>query len=115
MSEKNVYKEVNLNEKLIKDLTEISNKIFRSLKNGGFITDKELKYFSFDNKRVCNLEKLFFLPQIHKILFNVPGRPVISNCATLTEKVSKFLDNHLKTIMQESWSNIKDSGSYWHS
>ena len=44
------FKDVNFNEKLIQDLTETSNKIFRNLKNGGFITDKELKYFSFDHK-----------------------------------------------------------------
>ena len=48
LSDKNIYKEVKFNEKLIQDLTETSNKIFRSLKNGGFLTDKELKYFSFD-------------------------------------------------------------------
>ena len=44
LSDKNVYKDVNFNEKLIQDLTETSNKIFRILKNRGFITDKELKY-----------------------------------------------------------------------
>ena len=81
LSDKNVYKEVNFNEKLIQDLTETSNKIFRSL-----ITDKDLKYFSFDHKRVCNLRKLYFLPKFHKRLFNVPGQPVISNCGTPTEK-----------------------------
>ena len=41
LSDKNVYKDVNFNEKLIQDLTETSNKIFRILKNRGFITDKE--------------------------------------------------------------------------
>ena len=81
LSDKNVYKEVNFNEKLIQDLTETCNKIFRSL-----ITDKDFKYFSFDHKRVCNLRKLYFLPKFHKRLFNVPGQPVISNCGTPTEK-----------------------------
>ena len=46
------------------------------------------------------------------MLFNVPGRPVVSNCGTLTEKASEFLDNHLKMIMQESWSYIKDSADF---
>ena len=107
LSDKNVYKEVNFN-----DLTETSIKIFRNLTSGGFITDKELKYFSFDHKRACNLGKLYFLPKIHKRLFNVPGRPAISNCGTPTEKASEFLDSHLKTIMQESWSYIKDSADF---
>ena len=76
--------------------------------NGGFITDKELKYFSFDHKRVCNLGKLYFLPKVHERLFNVPGRQVISNCGTPHRKESEFLDSHLKTILQVSWSYIKD-------
>ena len=73
LNNENVYKDVNFNEKLIQGLTETSNKIFRNLKNGDFITEKELKYFSFDHKRACNLGKLYFLPKIHKRLFNVPG------------------------------------------
>ena len=91
LSDKNVYKKVNSNEKLIQDLTETSNKMFRSLKNGGFKTNKKLKYFSFDHKRACNLGNLYFLPKIHKRFFNVPGRPVISDCGTPTEKASEFL------------------------
>ena len=43
--------------------------------------------------------KLYFLPKIHKRLHNVPGRPVILNCGTPTEKCSEFLDYHLKPLM----------------
>lgn len=35
-----------------------------------------------------------------KKLFDVPGKSVISNCGGATEKVSEFLDHHLKPIMQ---------------
>ena len=52
----------------------------------------------------CNLGNLYLLPKIHKRLSNVPGRPVISNCGTPTEKVSEFLDHHLKPIMQNGLS-----------
>ena len=61
--DKNVYKDVSFNEKLIQDLTKTSNKIFRNLKNRG------LKYFSFGHKRACNLAELYFLPKIHKKAF----------------------------------------------
>ena len=37
---------------------------------------------------------------------------MISNYETPTEKASEFLDSHLKTIMQESWSYIKDSEDF---
>ena len=39
---------------------------------------------------------------------NAPGRPVISNCGTPTEKVSEFLDSQLKPVMQSSRLYIKD-------
>ena len=61
LTDKNICKENKFYEKLIQDLTESSNKIFRSLKNAGFITYKELKYFSFNHKRACNLSRLYFL------------------------------------------------------
>ena len=66
----------------------------------------------YDYKNAINLGKLYFLPKIHKNLFNVPGRPVISNCGTPTEKASEFLDRHLKPVMQSSRSCIKDSGDF---
>ena len=35
-----------------------------------------------------------------------------SNCGTPTEKVSEFLDNHLKPIMRKGWSYIKDLSDF---
>ena len=63
------------------------------------------------HKKATNLGKMYLLRKIHKILFNVPGRPVILNCSLPTENLSEFLDSHLKGIIQESWSYIKDSNS----
>ena len=63
-------------------------------------------------RKVTHLAKLYLLPKIHKRLENVPGRPVISNCGTPTEKVSEFLDNQLKPAMQSRGSYIKDSGDF---
>ena len=80
---------------------EKSNSLFRRLKLNGHISDKEMKYFMYKYKKVTNLGKLYPLSKIHKRLYNVPGRPVISNCGTPTDKVSEFLDHHLKPIKQE--------------
>ena len=55
----------------------------------------------YEYKKVTNLGKLCLSPKIHKRLYDVQGRPVISNCSTPTEKVLEFLDHHLKPIMQE--------------
>ena len=90
-------------------MVETSNKYFKGLRSKGFISEKELKYFTYEYKKVCNLGKLYLLPKIHKRFFNVPGRPVISNCGTPTEKVSEFLDYHLKPFMRNGLSYIRDS------
>ena len=75
------------------------------------ITEKAFKYFGFEFKKTCNQGKLYLLPKIHKRLSNVPGRPVISNCGAPTEKVSEFLDSHMRP-MRSDWSYIKDSENF---
>ena len=97
---------------MLSHLVASSNKIFKSLERKGAISEKEMKYFLYDYKNATNLGKLYFLTKIHKKLFNVPGRPIISNCGTPTEKASKFLDHHLRPVIQSSWSYIKDSGDF---
>ena len=56
--------------------------------------------------------KCILLPKIHKRLGNVPGRPVIPNCGTPMEKVSEFLDYHLKPVTQSAKSYIKDTSDF---
>ena len=87
-------------------------KIFSRLCSRKLISEKELKYFTYSFKKATNLGKLYFLPKIHKGLSSVPGRPVISNCGTPTEKISEYLDHILKPVMQESWSYIKILGIF---
>ena len=55
---------------------------------------------------------MYLPPKIHKRLFDVPGRPVILNCGIPTEKVSEFSDHHLKPVIQEGQSYIKDTGDF---
>ena len=43
---------------------------------------------------------MYLLAKVHKRLINVPGRPVISNCGTQTEKASEFLDYHSQLILR---------------
>ena len=94
------------------DLVESSNNMFLNVKRKGLISQKELKYFTYEFKKSTNLGKLYLLPKIHKRLSDVPGRPVISNCGTPTEKASEFVDFHLKPIMQNGWSYIRDSNDF---
>ena len=93
-----VCKDINFKETILSDLVDKSNRTFKSLYTRKFITQKELKYFSHDFKKTTNLGKLYLLPKIYKRLLNVPGRPVISNCGTPTEKASEFFDFHFKAF-----------------
>ena len=90
----------------------MSNRFFCGLRLDGHISEKDRKYFLYEYKRLNNLGKLYFLPMIHTRLYDVPGRTVVSNCDSPTEKVSEFLYLHLKPIMQEGWSYIKDTEDF---
>ena len=75
------------NDKTLSDLMEKSNNFFKCLNKKRIILERELNYFLYVFKNASCLGKMYLLPKIHKRLYNVPGRPVISNCGTLTEKV----------------------------
>ena len=93
---------------MLQDLAEPSNNLFRNIRVNREITEKELKYFTIDFKKTTNLGKLYLLPEIHNCLFEVSVRP---NC-TPTENVSDFLDSQFKSVIQEGWLYIKDSGDF---
>ena len=64
------------------------------------LLNKQLKHFTIEHKKATNLGKMYLPHTVHKRLCNVPGKPVISNCETPTEKASELLDNQLKEVMQ---------------
>ena len=66
-------------------INEVSSLISRELDiliKEGYISRTNKKYFLNSRPR---LGRFYLLPKIHKRLENVPGRPVISNCVTVTE------------------------------
>ena len=112
LGDRSVYQKVNFKEKLVYELVDKSNSSFKELKRMGCISDKTLKYFTYELKKATNLGKFYLLPKIQKYLENVPRRPIISKCGASSEKVSEFLDFHLKSIMQNIGSYIKDSNDF---
>ena len=91
LSDKNVYQEVQFKKQMLYSLVDASNKFFRGLKPNRFIAEvKELKYFTYEYNKICNLGKMYLLPKIHKRLSDVTGRPVISNCGMPTKKNQNF-------------------------
>ena len=79
LSNKKVYQEVIV---ILSKLAKMSNKMFSSLKERGYITEKQLKYSPCEYRKAINFGKLYFLPNIQKRLHNVPRQPV----STPTEK-----------------------------
>lgn len=82
------------------------------LKRKELVSDKELKYLLYNHKNAFKLDKLYFLHNIHKRLFDVPRRPVILNCRTPAEEETEFLDYYLSPVMQNCKSYIKDSAHF---
>ena len=66
LKDQNVYRKVDLKDKTLSQLVDCSNRFFKNLKMKGHITEKELKYFSYEFKKSCNLGKLYLLTKIHK-------------------------------------------------
>ena len=90
LSDKGVQKHVGFKAKNLCYLVAISNRFFCGLKLGGHIWEKEMKHFMCEYKKVTNLGKLYLLPKIHKRLYEVPGRHVISNCVHLRGNCQSF-------------------------
>jgi hypothetical protein len=53
--------------------------------------------------------RFYTLPKIHKQFDNTPtGRPIISGNGTVTEKISLFIDHHLKPLVPQLDSYVQD-------
>ena len=68
----------------------------------------EVNDFLKDNEG--KLGRFYLLPKIHKGFSGVKGSwPIISNCGTIREKISVFLDQHLNPLVSLDKSYIKDT------
>ena len=72
---------------------------------GRDISDNTLDYFLDNNPK---LEKFYLVPKIHKRLQTIP---IISNSGYYTEKISAFLEFHLKPLAQKVKS-YKDTNDF---
>ena len=53
---------------------------------------------------------LYLLPKIHKK--NIPGRPIIAACQSPTERISAFVDFHLKDLAKIQPSYLRDTKDF---
>ena len=109
--DENIYILVTFNEKLLKDLRDFSSKIFECVRRGGHLSEEQVNYYSYKYKKMYNLGELYFLPKIH-VFVKYMKLTCYFSFWTLYRKASDFLDNHLKPIMKNFWSNISDAGDF---
>lgn len=90
------------------DMIEIINQRVRSLRSDGQISDSTLEYLLVNS--TAKAGRFYLLPKLHKK--GCPGRPVISGCNTPTEKISAFVDHHLKPLVTSVPLYIKDTNDF---
>ena len=61
-----------------------------------------------------NPDNIYFLPKVHKQVFPVPGRPIVSGNGMATEKLSAYVDHQLTPLMnrQHIPSYIRDTTDF---
>ena len=64
LSNPSVYRDVSTTENIGLILSKASKKMLSSLIRKGFITEKQLKYFTYEYIKATNLDKLYLLPKI---------------------------------------------------
>ena len=79
------------------------------LKTEGIISGENYRYLKGKESKIG---RFYLLPKIHKRMENVPGRPVVSNCGTATERLSEFVDFHLQPIIKILPHVIKDISDF---
>ena len=87
----------------------VNNRIRKACDNG-CISDGTLKYLLVNS--TAKAGRFYLLPKIHKKA--CPGRPVILGCNTPTDRISEFVDHHLKPLVSSIPSFVKDTNDFLH-
>ena len=94
LGDSDVYEEVpDDSEALISTIHRTIEKI----RKRGDLKRETVKYFEVKDPKFA---RFYLLLKGHKLLNNVPGRLVISNCGYYMENISGFLDFHLQPLEQ---------------
>ena len=92
LSCKETYEELSSHPSfLIKTIHHALEKIRKS----GNISSDILDYFNIENPK---FGRFYLLPKIRERMYEIPGRPVISNCSFYTENISAFLVHQLNLL-----------------
>ena len=96
-----------LNSDPTEKFTKLITKQLKTMNKQGFIDNDTLEYLIPEKPRAG---RFYLLPKIHKE--NNPGRPIVSANGHPTEKISEFVDYHLRSHVEALSSHIKDTTDY---
>lgn len=82
---------------------EVVNKMHEA----GYISEKNREYLTVSDPKAG---RFYLLPKVHKS--GVPGRPIVSANGHPTERISEFLDFHLRHHVRSLPSHLKDTTDY---
>ena len=108
LDDRQVYEEVEVDPEV--DLGKTINSRLNELREEDPGLEEVTDYLKVKDSR---LGRFYLLPKIHKGLSSVKGRPVISNCGTITEQISEYLDHHLNPLVSQSMSYVKDTNHFY--
>ena len=94
------------------DSSALVSTIFMSLekiRKLGDLSQDTLNYFLVKDPKFA---RFYLIPKVLNITYDVPGRPVISNCGLYTKNIFSFLDFHLQPLAQKVKSYIKDTNHF---
>ncbi|XP_063448501.1 uncharacterized protein LOC134728033 [Mytilus trossulus] len=94
-------------QKLDYDPTSKIITALQTIYNDGHIDEDTIGYLEPENAKPG---RLYLLPKIHKV--NNPGRPIVSANGHPTEKISEFVDFHLRSQVENLPSHIQDKTDY---
>ena len=108
---RDVYRQLNderYYKPLKKDITEqvsllIKPKLDKLLEKG-HINLPTYYFLNIENYRPC---RLYMLPKIHKS--GIPGRPILSSLLHPTNRISTFIDEHIKGYVPKTKSYVRDT------
>ena len=107
LDDRQVYEEIEVDPTV--DLGKTINSRLNELREEDPGLEEVTEYLEVKDSR---LGRFYLLPKIHKGLSSVKGRPVISNSGTITEHISEYLDHHLKPLVSQSRSYVKDTNHF---
>lgn len=88
--------------------------ILNDLGKEGFLSQKQINYLKPPD--IARPRQFYLLPKIHKPVEKwtvpgkiPPGRPIVSDCSSISYRAAEFIDFHLKPVANKHASFIKDT------